>query len=157
MYLECTHGLTCPSSLWLYQLPRFSSTSSGLFPWLNGSTLGDCLPFPCEEWGSWAKTYHFLLHSYFSIFSCLSEVFSWTPSDKVPLIADNNNIYKIYIYIWCGEFGFICWGARGPTLVSFLFYVNVSGVHSWSYLASQLLTLCVGWLVAPCLLFPCKE
>ena len=60
MYLECTRGHACPLSLWWYQLPRFSSASGVLFPWFHGSTLGDCLPFPCMEQGGWAKTHHFL-------------------------------------------------------------------------------------------------
>ena len=47
MYLECTHSLACPSSLWRYWLPGLSSASGGLSPWLNGSTLGGYSTFEC--------------------------------------------------------------------------------------------------------------
>ena len=35
-------------SFQLLTIPRFS-VSDGLSPWLNSSTLGDCLPFPFRE------------------------------------------------------------------------------------------------------------
>ena len=51
--LECiwnaSTGLAYRPSLLRYWLPGFSSASGGLSPWLNGSTLGDCLPFPYRE------------------------------------------------------------------------------------------------------------
>ena len=45
------------------------------------------------------------------------------------------------------ESGFNRWGVRGPTLVLFLFYVNVSGVRPRSRLSSQPLTLLVPWVL----------
>ena len=42
-----------------------------------------------------------------------------------------------------GECGFNCWGFKGPTLVLFLFYVNVSGICLRSLLPSQPLMI---WL-----------
>ena len=55
MYLEWTCSLTCPPSLWRYQVPGFS-TSGGLSPCLNSSTLGNFLPFPCDcSWRQYSK------------------------------------------------------------------------------------------------------
>ena len=46
MYLECAQS-RLSSHLWWYRLPGFSSASGSLSSCLTGSTLGDCLPFPC--------------------------------------------------------------------------------------------------------------
>ena len=48
-----------------------------------------------------------------------------------------------------GEFGFICWGSRGFAIVSFLLYVNVSWIRSWSILAFKPLTLPTSWGFLP--------
>ena len=47
-----------------------------------------------------------------------------------------------------GEYGFNCWEDRGPVLLLFLFYVNVSGKHPRSRLGSQLLTISAPWVTA---------
>ena len=46
-----------------------------------------------------------------------------------------------------GESGFNCWRVRGPALVSFLFYVIVSGMRPWFCLSSQPLTVPVPWVL----------
>ena len=38
-------------SLFMIPAPWVSSVSNGLSPCLEGSTLGDCLPFHCGEYG----------------------------------------------------------------------------------------------------------
>ena len=43
------------------------------------------------------------------------------------------------------ESGFKCWEVRGPALVLFLFYVNVSRMHPRSSLSSQPLTIPAPW------------
>ena len=45
-----------------------------------------------------------------------------------------------YTMEW-GESGLNCWGIRGPALVLFLIYVNVSGMHPRSCLSSHLLPI----------------
>ena len=47
---------------------------------------------------------------------------------------------KMKIYIWGG-------GVRGPTLVLFLFYVNVSGMQPQSLLSSQPLLKPAIWVL----------
>ena len=64
-----------------------------------------------------------------------------------------------------GECGFNCWEVRGPALVLFLFYVNVSGISPLSRLSSQPLTTLAPWvllwfpgsILGDCLLFLCEE
>ena len=71
-----------------------------------------------------------------------------------------------------GESGFNCWGVKGPALVLFLFYVNVSGMRPRSRLSSQPLTIPAPWVLlrvrglspcldgstlGDCLPFPCGE
>ena len=46
-----------------------------------------------------------------------------------------------------GKSGFNGWGVRGPTLVSFLFSVNVSGMRPQSRLSSQPLTIPSHWVL----------
>ena len=46
-----------------------------------------------------------------------------------------------------GESGFNCWRVREPALVSFLFYVNVSGMRPRSRISSQLLTIPAPWFL----------
>ena len=46
-----------------------------------------------------------------------------------------------------GRSGFNCWGVRGPALVLFLFYVNVSEMRPRSLLSSQPLTIPVPWVL----------
>ena len=45
-----------------------------------------------------------------------------------------------------GESGFNCWVVKGPVLVLFMFYVNVSGMHQQSRLSSQPLTIMAPWV-----------
>ena len=45
-----------------------------------------------------------------------------------------------------GKSGFNCLGVKGPALVSFLFYVNVSEMHPWSRLSSQPLAIPASWV-----------
>ena len=50
-------------------------------------------------------------------------------------------------FYW-GESGFNCWvGVRGPAIVSFLFYMNVSEMRPKSRLLSQLLILPAPWVL----------
>ena len=56
----------------------------------------------------------------------------------------------IYIYIYIdgvGESGFNCWGVRGPVILLFLFYANVSGICSRSRFSSQPLTTLAAWIL----------
>ena len=53
-----------------------------------------------------------------------------------------------YIYIWlAGGFWVQLFGGRGPALLSFLFYVNVSGMRPQSRLSSQPLTIPAPWVI----------
>ena len=45
-----------------------------------------------------------------------------------------------------GESGFTCCGVKGPTLVLFLFYVNVSGMKTRSPLSSHPMTIPIPWV-----------
>ena len=46
-----------------------------------------------------------------------------------------------------GSLGSIVGGARGPAIVLFLFYKNVSGIRPWSRLSSQPLTIPAPWVI----------
>ena len=46
-----------------------------------------------------------------------------------------------------GEFGFNCWGFKGPALVLFLIYVNVSGMRPRSRLSTKPLTKPAPWVI----------
>ena len=56
-------------------------------------------------------------------------------------------IQSISPYWGWGESGFNCWGVRGPTLVLFLFYVNVSGIRPRSRFSSRPLTIPAPWVL----------
>ena len=45
-----------------------------------------------------------------------------------------------------GEPGFNCWGLRQLTLMSFLFHVNISGIHLRSRLSYQSSTIVAPWV-----------
>ena len=68
MYMKCTCGLACPSRLWQYQLPRFSSASCSLSPWFHPEWLP-----PVSLWGTGRVSWNspLSLHSYFCVFSSL--------------------------------------------------------------------------------------
>ena len=75
-------------------------------------------------------------------------IYSFNVNDDLSHINDIfpmkvSDIYNIYIEV--GESGFYCWGFRGPALVLFLFYVNVSGMRARSRLSSQPLKIPVPW------------
>ena len=46
-----------------------------------------------------------------------------------------------------GESGFYCWTVKGPVVMSFLFYVNVSGMRPRSRLSSQPMTMPGSWVL----------
>ena len=47
------------------------------------------------------------------------------------------------------ESGFNCWGVKGPGLVLFLFYVNVTGMRPRSRLSTQPLRIPAPWVLLP--------
>ena len=62
-------------------------------------------------------------------------------------IIEDTSLQYIYINLGRGESGFNCWRIRGSALVSFLFYVNVSGMRPRSRLSSQHLTISAPWVL----------
>ena len=56
------------------------------------------------------------------------------------LLPSRNNI-------WIRRSGFNCYGLMGPTLVLFLLYVNLFGMHPRSVLSYQLLTILAPWIL----------
>ena len=96
MYLECVCSLTCPPSLWRYQLPGFSSALVDLLPlvppWMTASHFlaGE------REVELKPTTFSSLLLSH--VF--LSFLFSWTTSNIVPLsVAWSYSLMVIIIII----------------------------------------------------------
>ena len=69
---------------------------------------------------------------------------SWNPTNIISIMS---SVYKILL--GGGESGFNCWGVRGPALVLFLFYVNVSRMCPQSRLSSQPFTLLAPWVYPP--------
>ena len=90
------------SQLWRYRFPGFSPALGGISPCLNGSTLGHCLPFPCGEYGGWAKTHHFFFtptFPWFPVFPLLltPQRYSTFECCLLGLLFNNNN-NNIFIY-----------------------------------------------------------
>ena len=125
MYLEWACSLTCHPSLWHYQLPGFS-TSGGLSACLNGSTLVDCLPFPCREYRGWAKTHHFLFTStfpWFPVFPPLLTPRQYSALDccLLGLLFNNNNIYICISHM--GDLNLQAWWTHKPLQSKRTFFV----------------------------------
>ena len=102
MYLECVSVLVI-----LLVFPTFNDIGSlGSLPrrvvYAPGSILGDCLLFPCGEYGGSSKTHHFLFTSTFLCFPAFhlllnNQQYSAFEYRLLGLLL-NNNIDKIKAY-----------------------------------------------------------